>query len=336
MLKKWTGINPAETPNLTTYWATAPVTSRPGMVASTGARDSILRQALYRNLGTNAATLTVGSYFYMKSMPTNTSGIFAFLDIAGGGLGASQIDLRVTNAGQLQVTRNGTVLATSSKSLTQEAWTHIEFKATVHSSTGAYEARVNGTATGWIAAATNQNTRGASSNDYANGVQIHIPVGGLGFMYDDFYVLDTTGSVANSFVGPQRIYTLRPRSDGNASDWSGTYTDNFTAVSDFVFDGDSSVNYSSTANAIDTFALNNVPSGTVSAVQHVIMARAESGSRSIRPKTRISTTNYSGTTVNLSTSYTAVIEPVSVSPATSSAWTASEINGAEFGYELVS
>lgn len=284
-----------------------------------------------KNLPSTYATFVFGCNFMMSGTVNGGGGYFvSFEDTTN-----EQCSLRVSSSGQIIVSRNGTTLATSLNTLSANTWYHIEAKITIHNSTGAYEVRVNGSATGWIGAATNANTRGTGTNNYINSFALRSANGAATF--DDVYLLDTSGAVANDFIGPQKIMTIRPAGAGHYAQWTGNYASNFANVNEAIADGDGSFNMSSTANQIDTFAMTDVPTGTVSAIQHVIEARRDAGAaRTLRAKTRISGSDYDGTSVVLSTSHLFYTDPVSISPATSSAWTDSEINGAEFGYELVS
>ena len=130
---------------------------------------------------------------------------------------------------------------------------------------------------------------------------------------------------------------LRPNGVGNSAEWVGNYTENFLNVAETLADGDATFNQSSTPGDIDLFEHNNVPAGTVHAVQHVLEARDVSASRTIRPVTRIGGTNYNGTTTpTLTGTYAFYLDPKTLSPDTSAQWDDAEVNAAEFGYELVS
>lgn len=254
--------------------------------------------------------------------------------------GTEHVSLRTDTSGHFTFTRAGTVLATSTNTLSANTWYHIEGKVTIgdaaDSPSGAYEVRVNGSSTGWIeAVASGADTRNGG-NKSITSVRFHSRAVNSSFTYaNDFYLLDTSGSVANDFLGPCRFAVLYPAGAGSSAEWAGNYADNFVNLREA--DGDSTFNQSGTASQLDLFNMMDVESGTIHAIQHVILARQDAGAqRSVRPKTRISSTNYDGSTVNTGPDYVYVLEPRSVSPATSAQWTASEINGAEFGYELVS
>jgi hypothetical protein len=263
--------------------------------------------------------------------------ILAFIDTA-----TEHVSVRVDAGGHLTLTRNATVLATSTNTLTSNTWYHIEVKVTIgdagDSPSGRYQVRVNGSATNWIVdSGTGQDTRNGG-NKSISAVRIYSSSNNSGaHHFQDFYILDTSGSVAADFIGPCRFALIRPGGAGASAQFSGNYADNFINVADRVADGDNTFNQDSTPGHIDSFVMSDPPAGTIFGIQHVLMARQDAGpARTVRPKTRISSTPYNGTTVALSPTYQFITEARSVSPASGVAWTSAEIAAAEFGYELVS
>lgn len=288
-----------------------------------------------KSLPATQTTFIVGTWF--KTFNTAANNILQFLDGS-----TEHCSLRLDATGHLTFTRNATVLATSANTISANTWYHIEVKATIGDAgdtpSGRYQVKVNGT--DWIAdSGTGQDTRNGG-NQYITTVAVACSSGSSQANYfQDLYVLNTTGTQASDFLGPCRFQVLRPVGAGNSAQWTGNYADNWQNVSEGMADGDATFNQSSTANQIDLFTMSDVPSGTVHAIQHVIQARKDAGAaRSIRPKTRIGGTNYDGTTVSLAATHSFYTEAVQFSPATggSTAWDDDELNGAEFGYELIS
>ena len=83
-------------------------------------------------------------------------------------------------------------------------------KATINSTTGAVAIHISPGA-GAILSLTNVNTQ-STANATTNGIRLAVGNGGVG--YDDLYVLNTSGSVNNSFLGESRILTSLPNADG--------------------------------------------------------------------------------------------------------------------------
>lgn len=335
VLKKWTGYNQNTGSSIAVI---SPAYARPpgGMglqlVEGTGGRG------IYKTLPATYASFVSGFAFNPFANSSFTNQLWAVYDSTSGTPGGTtQLDLRFDGAGHLRLSRNGTTLATSTNVMSSNTWYWIEIKATINNTTGAYEVRVNGSSTGWIPAATNQNTRGQSTNNFIDIVSLLAGgAGGTGLLFDDFYFLSST-SPNNDFLGPQKITTCFPSGAGNYAQWTGNYAANFSNVNETAGDGDTTFNQSSTANQIDSFVFDDVPAGTVAAIQHTLLARQDAGAaRTIAPLQRSSSTDYVGTTLSLAGSYVYLTDPKDVDPATSSAYTVSNLNAAEFGYKEIS
>jgi hypothetical protein len=332
--KKWTGS--ISSPGI----VISPMYARPPGGMGLGMSPSDNWRGIFKSLPAQYATFVSGFNINFGTYNTySTNPWWAVWDTTSGVGTTPQLALNVDSTAHLKLTRGSTTLATSTNTFSQNTWYHVEIKATINSTTGVYEVRVNGSSTGWIPEATGQNTRGQSSNNWIDAVGLLTEYANVGvtLIHDDFYILDTTGSVANDFIGPQKIITVFPTGAGNSAQFTGSYASNFANVNETAGDGDVTVNQSSTAGHIDLFDFDNVPTGTISAIQHVIEARQDTGAaRTLRAKTRISGTNYNGTSVVLAGSHVFITEPVTLNPADSAAWEAADVNGAEFGYELVS
>jgi uncharacterized protein YbaA (DUF1428 family) len=327
ILRKWTNISGwtptfgAISPGVYTGWARPP--------GGQGLRFTNTNQCIGRQLATPIATFISGFYVYIEG--AGASGPIAMFRDNG----TEQVSVRLDASGHVLFSRNGTTLATSTSVMLLNTWYHVEVKSTIHPSTGTYEVRVNGSATGWIPATTGANTR-ASANSQITEFYLGATGAGITGRFDDFYILDTTGSVANDFVGPQKIITIFPNAAGNYSQWTGNYAANFANVNELTADADSTVNQSSTVNQIDSFAFDDVPAGTITAIQHAIQARQDAGAaRSIAAFQRSGSTDYVGTTQALAGSHVFLLDPKSTNPDTSAQWSASGLNAAEFGYKLI-
>lgn len=324
MLKKWTSLTNVDTlgvVDIDTQWARPPG----GMgirCSATGNTRGVLKQ-----LPSTYQTLIVGfNYLYESSGTPGT--IFALKDA-----GTAQVELKINSSGQPYVTRNSsTTLGTASNVMLPNVWYHVEWKVKIDPTVGTYEVKINGSS--WVSA-TGANTRN-SSNSYVNQAVLSFYDSGPVPRFDDLYVLDTSGSVANDFIGPQKIYTLLPNGAGSSAQWTGNYAANYSNVNEMAMDSEWTANQSNTAGNIDLFTCDDVPTGTVYGVQQVTVARQDAGTqRTLRNKVSISGTSYNGATQNVQSSFQCILDASSVSPATSSAWTAAEVNGSEFGYELV-
>ena len=325
IFKKWSGTS-----------GNAPVITSGGLAPHTNALGMINTNEIGKTLPAALTTFICGFWFRSTNVASGRI-VCAFMDSATPA--NIHVSVRYDSTGHITLCRDATVLATSVNTLSIDTWYHCEVKSTIDDANGTYEVRIDGSATNWIAAATGKDTRN-SGNASIGSFRLY---GGAnvtdGHRFQDVYILNTTGAVASDFLGPCRFAVLRPAGVGTTAEWTGNYADNWQNVADTWGDSDTTFNQSSTAGQTDQFAMSDVPSGTVHAIQHVIMAKRDAGgARTIRPITRIGGTDYNGTTVTVAATYAFHCEPVVFSPATggATAWDDDELNGAEFGYELVS
>lgn len=255
----------------------------------------------------------------------------------------AQVELRVSATRALTVTRNGTLLATSTTILSTGVWYYVELKISISDTAGVVAMQINGaseTLTFVTGNATNQDTRNGTPTTVDTvkfqgaGAQI--------ITIDDLYVIDTTtGSApANDFLGDCRVEAMLPSTAGNYAQWTPLSSTNVSNVDESSPDGDTSYNSSSTANQIDSFNYTNITpsSATIYGIQYALSARKDdAGTRTIAPLSRQSSTDYaSATTHNLSTSYAYYVQVKEQNPATSAAWTVSDVNSnSEFGYKEI-
>lgn len=252
--------------------------------------------------------------------------------------GSFQLELRRTSGGYFTVTRNGTVLETSTATYSLSTWYYIEFKATIDSSTGSYEVRLNGTNILSDSGVNTQATANASANQVFVGGNPGAPVP-VYQQVDDLYVVNTDGSANNDFLGECRIFTNMPTGDsGTNKQWSrSTGTNNYPLVDEANQNGDTDYVYDSTVGDIDTYTFGAIsPTGGIAAVAVNLCARKDdAGTRQIAEETRQSSTEYTGTTKTLTSSYTFYQNIREVDPATALAWTGSGVNAAEMGVKVI-
>lgn len=161
---------------------------------------------------------------------------------------------------------------------------------------------------------------------------------------DDVYVLDksvdgtaTQGKPFQDKLGPCRIHTLLPSGAGNYAQFTPSTGSNYQNVDDSTYsDEDTTYNTSGSGSLIDTFAFGNlsVDPKDIHALQMCMRGKKlDAGSRNMRHKMRIDSTDYNGASQAIASDYEYHPEIFAESPATSSDWTKTEIDGAEFGYE---
>lgn len=332
ILSKWTGNATATsgTPTLATTYAR-------GTGQGLAFAANVAGRGIYKTVWpSGSTTVTMGAACYFTASPTTTGIIFEFVDGS-----SEQCSVRGDASGKLTVQRGGTVLATSTNTISLNVWHYLEFQVIISTTVGRYELRVDGTSTNWIPqSAANKNTQ-STGNAYATGIALCLATAtGFQAQYDDCYALDSTGSVNTTFLGDCRVATLRPQAAGNYAQWTSNGGANFGNVNDDpYYDADTTFNQSATANQIDSFVFDDIPaaSGSVFGIQHAIWAKKDAGAaRTFAAFQRSGTNDHVGTTQNAATSYAMYLDLKETDPDTSAAWTITNLNAAEFGVKILS
>jgi hypothetical protein len=256
-----------------------------------------------------------------------------------GSLGANQIWCRLNPDRTISVLRGtgtATVLGTTSVALNQGVYTYLEFKVVIHDTTGSVVVRKDGSV---VLNLTNIDTRHNSDtvNNIIIGVVRSQGGGGYTFWFDDFYLLDSSGSTSNDFLNDTRIDVMYPNAEGNTIQWTpSTGTDNSALVDEAEANGDTDYNSTGTVNNKDTLAFPNAPVASTNyhAVQvNMFIRKEEAGPGGIKAVTRLGGTDYLSAEYSFSSDYTDVRHIWDRRPSDSGVWTDTDINGAEFGYQ---
>jgi hypothetical protein len=254
------------------------------------------------------------------------------------GATTNELSLR-HNSGTLQLYRGGssTLLAAATMGVAQGVWHHIEMKATIADSGGTCEVRLNGVTVITYTGDTRNSTSGTAGVDRVafGTVGSTLAAGGL---WDDIYVLDTTGAAANNFLGDVRINQLLPTSDSSVQFTRSTGASNFSCVDEGKHNTDTDYVESSTVGHIDRYGFADLPASATSVhgVQAVTWAKkTDAGTRTLRNIIYSGSGSAAGTTIGLTTTYAAITSVASVDPDTGTAWTPTTANAATAGYEII-
>jgi hypothetical protein len=246
---------------------------------------------------------------------------------------------------RLHLKRGSTIVATSSY-FGFGVWHYFEWKLTVRTATaGAYELRHNGvldiSGTSVDLASSGGDGWDVFSWRYSSNV-------GTTLFYDDVYICDGTGAKNNDFLGPSIVEAVEVSANGvsNQFDQNSSVSAAYTHVDDA---GSSAPDDSTLGGYIgsdtnahkDLFAMTDLTqiSGTIHAVQlGVQMAMGATGTRTVKTKYRDpDTTQADGTSrVVDSTVYDEFTEVFDNNPASAAAWDVTDIDGGQFGVEVVS
>lgn len=287
--------------------------------------------------GISGTTAIVGFALKADALPDSLP-IVTFLNGSTG-----NILIALTTSGAINVRRGdtvsgGTSLASSAGGVISTGiWYYVEVKVLFSDTVGTYEVRVNGAN---VVSGTGADTISSGSAAWTGikfGQSSAVSSSTSTWAYDDLYICDGSGAAQNDFLGDHRIVCVLPNAAGTHSDLTPTSGDNYTNVDDNPPDGATSQVSSNTANDVDTYNFTALGvTGDVQAVQAVYYATADqAGVRTLGHVTRISTTDYAdATTISLGSDWEFQRFVMPVSPATSTAWTITEIDGAEFGPKI--
>lgn len=324
----------------------ATVASGSARNGSNGLSLSIGATAWVKKTGlSNAATRVLG--FAFKATDILSDAFRAIASLADGDPEtAAQVSLVVTDTGAISVYRatpgaggrnlgsnsGGTLLGTSTNTLSSNTWYYIELVVTVNNTTGTVEVYVNGTKTGWIDL-TSQDTQ-ASSSAQANAFGFNGRNSG-GVSIDDVYCLSGSGGVRTSRLGDVKcVAVVASAGDGAVGQFTpSSGTDNGAMVDDAAPNSDTDYNASSSVGNIDTYAFASLGSvGTIYGLNlHNFVKKTDAGTCDAQGVVRISSTNHLQTQRAIGTSYGYSTDLLEQSPATVANFTAAEVDGAEFG-----
>lgn len=284
-----------------------------------------------RIFGADKTEVGVGYGLYMETLPSalnarNTLALFQ------DNSGVACVSLCVTTTGQIEVRTglpSGTVVATSSPVLVTTAWQHVEIRASIHSTTGAVEVRVNGQT---VINASNINTRGSSS-----GITAQVRIGydsNLGgitpiWYVDDIYAWDTAGSYNNDFIGDKKVYVILPDADTAVADWvPDTGTTGYTQIDEIPPVSTDYIQANTVADESE-FSMSDLPADVVSvqAIQfYTKMLKTDAGPSNVQVAAVSGASSASGVDRPITTNATAYMDVFEEDPDTSAPWTPSGVN----------
>lgn len=313
-------------------------TSGNGTISSTFGRNG---NGIAPNTGLNKqvaasqehATMTVGCA--IKRGGGSGQVLIVFLSDSGV---TTHLTIRVTGTGEIQAFRGttaGTQLGStvSAGTIPESVWKYIEVKAVLHDTTGSVEIRVDGNSTP-VLSVTNQDTKNGGTKTVFDTVQLTFAVSSPNF--DDVYVTNGAGSVNTGFLGDVKIETLFANGAGTTTGLTPSTGSNFQTV-DETAPNTTDYSGSATNDLYDTYAFGNLATaaGTIFAVNiYAYAAKSDAGAKGGAIMIRSGGTDYEKTDNALATGFQYYNDIVETDPATSTAWTISNVNAAEFGWKV--
>ena len=278
----------------------------------------------------NTQTIIIGFAFKCKNYNDNEDLLLLQDD------STVQIRISTRNSGDLRVERGTTTLDTTvALGLAVNIWYYIELKIKIDSTTGSYELRVNDINVLDDVGINTQET----ANAYLNRVCFFGDpiIGTLSFFFDDIYILDTTGSRNNDFLGTMKVVMLSPDGATAEADFTPSAGNNIDNIDDGVtVDDDTTYNESSTSAHQDIFEYEDTLGFRLIAGLMVCTEVKETDANDFTLKTlvRSNSTIHTDIAQALTSSYTIITRLLEDDPVTETTWSSAAIDAAEFGYEV--
>jgi len=248
------------------------------------------------------------------------------------------VGIYVAASGELKIMRGGsggTQLAiTSGFGLTTGVWYWFELKVKCASGTdGTVDLRSGGVS---VASNSATNTK-AGSNNYHDVIGVN-GVATASKLLDDLYVLDTSGSVNNDFLGPVHVTRLDPVSDNGTNQWTTQSGSNHAAMVDdsATLDDDSTYVESATATDAEIWNCADYVGDPVKGVQICTDVRdTDAKSFSIKSTSKLGsgTINKSSSAAVPGANYATIVHLMETDP-DGNPWTASNLSNTAFGVEV--
>lgn len=232
---------------------------------------------------------------------------------------------------------NGAFLATAKNCLFKDKWNYIELKI-VFGGSGSFELKVNEVS--YIVDTSVATSKSGSTS--CDTVTLHGLKGGntssTTHLYDDWYIIDETGSSNNDFLGAVKVETLMPSAAGDSSNFTPSAGSNFENVDETPIDTTTYNESLATSGNKDLFNIDNLStiSGDVKGVQVTSYAISTEGQViTVEGLVKSSITeNNAGTFYVGSDVYQPFSAVWETDPALGGSWLVGNINTLQIGYEV--
>ena len=239
--------------------------------------------------------------------------------------------LKVSTGGNLALFRSDTdaqvTITPTAVWTASNVWRYVELKYVI--STGACEVRLDGTV---VLSGTVPTAASVVSiifpHTFSTTVNINI---------DDVYVLDTTGTTNNTYLGDVRVQTLLPASDGSNSGLTpDTGTTHYSRVNEATPDTTSYVS-SASVGVKDSYRYQQLAANTSSVFGVAVSSYASKDApvvAGLATLVRMGSTDYVNAQPQaLSASWAVGTDLYQARPSDSAPWTPTDVNAAEFGVQ---
>jgi hypothetical protein len=276
---------------------------------------------------TTDATIVVGLAIKFPEYYNYNYQFLSLLDGATWG-----VNFWITPVGEIEIYRGGTLLGTTNgANIRQTKWYYIEIKVKCDDSTGTYEVRVGGVTVG---SGSGLDTK-AGSNAYHDRVRIVCGARNHTY-YDDFYVCDTSGSLNNDFLGNVKVVTMRPDSAGDTTEFTPSAGSNYACVDEAVANDDTDYVSDATTDHKDLY---NYGASTLNSIKGVVVCtdcrQSDATAFSLKTPCKSGATENDDSAQSIgTTSYVTKQRVLETDPNTSTTWTLTDLNAAQFGVKV--
>lgn len=292
--------------------------------------------------GDNLSEVIIGFAFNFHSgIPTGSNdSAMEILDNAGGAV----MSVIWGSDGSFLVKRgnksSGTLIAQTDPSVYgASAFYHFEMRSLVSATVGTCEIRINGVT---VLNATGLNNAGTANVEFS---QLRLEngsggAGGAAYAVDDLFILDTTGSYNNDFLGDMAVLEDVPDADGTyTGEWTpSTGSDQYAMIDEIPQDGDTS--YDEATAVYDTMSVTfpdiDVSFTGIACVELFHISRkTTAGDGSVQCRADSNGTEVAGDTDALTESYSGYRSVFEEDPDTATVWSVAAANAVEMILERV-
>lgn len=287
---------------------------------------------------TNHATTIVGLLWLTFNDPG-----FGYVDLRGDAGATTHLRLHRTAVGALQVWRGATAVllgGTDPGAVPFGVATHVELYMTISDTVGVLKLRVNGkTPAGW-SDLTGIDTRNGGTVVGIDQIAFWSQSSSTAVWYvDDIAIADGAGAINNDLLGQIWVETRLPNGNGNYSQLlgsDGNSVDNYLLVDEANADT-ADYNGLATDGQKDTYTFQDLVS-TAGAVVGVLVAcyaiKSDAGAKSGRVVVRRAAVDATGADFALAVGADGYDTIFELDPTSTAAWSITNVNAAEFGFEV--
>jgi hypothetical protein len=220
--------------------------------------------------------------------------------------------------------------------LRPNTWYYIEVRCLAHNTAGEIEIKVDGVT--WLSLTGDTLY---STDTYIKSISLPSSGSGSDYLIDDLYILNTSGTKNNDFLGDVVVRTVKPNGAGNYAQFTPSAGSNYQCVDDVEWsDSDSDYVESDTDGEIDTHAYESIPSSGLGEIYGIQLCNGckkyvESDGTEIKHVVRKNSTDYISDAEDLEDEVFANKKIYEVDPEDSTAWTKAKLDVTEFGYQSV-